>query len=118
MSQVRVFPCPNCHEFIATDAARCRFCSTPIDQQTAQLAADAQIKENERYMRSRYFRHMLSGGGLFILGVVITLGTLAAAYSSPRGGYYVITWGLVIVGFGDFLYGLVGVIGLMKRSKT
>src|SRR6185295_1486022 len=102
MSQVRVFPCPHCGEFIATDASHCRFCSKPIDHNTARLAADAQVKENERYMRSRYLRHMWRGGGLFILGLVISLGTLAAAYSSPSGGYYVVTWGLVLAGAGDF----------------
>ena len=114
MPAVKVFPCPQCGEFIATDASRCRFCSMPIDSQTAELAAAAQVKDNERYMRSRYFRHMLTGGGLCILGLVISLGTLAMAYYSPTGGYLVITWGLVIVGAGDFLYGLTGVLGLMK----
>jgi hypothetical protein len=116
MSHVRVFPCPQCGEFIATDASRCRFCSTPIDPQTAQQAADAQLKDNERYMRSRYLRHMYTGGGLFLLGLVISIGTLALAYYSPSGGYYLITFGLVLAGAGDFLYGLAGVIGLMKSK--
>ena len=114
MPTVKVFPCPQCGEFIATGKDRCRFCRTPIDPQRAELAVAVQEKENVRYMRSRYFRHMLTGGGLFILGLVISLGTLAMAYYSPAGGYLLITWGLVIVGAGDFLYGLAGVLGLMK----
>lgn len=114
MPAVKVFPCPRCGEFIATGKSRCRFCSTPIDSQTAQLAVAAQDQENKQYMHSRYRRHMLRGGGICILGLVISLGTLALAYYSPMGGYYVLTWGLVIAGAGDFLYGLAGVLGLMK----
>ena len=114
MPDVKVFPCPQCGEFIATDKDRCRFCGTPIDPERAELAVAAQEKENKRYMRSRYVRHMLTGGGLCILGLVISVGTFAMAYYSPSGGYYFLTLGLVIGGAGDFLYGLVGVLGLMK----
>ncbi len=82
--------------------------------QGALRAADAQDKENVRYMRRRYARHMLVGGALFVLGLVISVGTLALAVYSPAGGYYLITWGLVLYGAGDFLYGLAGVSGLIK----
>jgi hypothetical protein len=118
MPQVQVFPCPRCGEFIATDASQCRFCSTPIDPQKAQEAAAAQVKDNERYMRSRYLRHMLTGAGLFLLGLFISILSIVKAYSSPSGGYYVVTWGFVIFGGGDFLYGLVGVIGLMRSKQS
>jgi len=72
MSRPRVFQCPNCHEYIATDAKSCRFCSTPIDAQTSNLAADAQEIENKRYRRKEYARHMYIGAGLFALGLLIT----------------------------------------------
>ena len=114
MSRVRVFPCPRCHEFIATDARSCRFCSTPIDAQAAQLAADAQDKENVRYMRRRYARHMLIGGAIFVAATAFSVATLAAAYYSPTGGYVVVVYGLVLYGAGDFLYGLAGVLGLLR----
>jgi hypothetical protein len=116
VSQVRVFPFPQCTEFIATDASSCRFCSTPIDPQKAQEAADEQVKTNDRYMRSRYRKHMLTGGGLCLLGLFISVLSIVKAYSSPSGGYYVVTWGFVIFGGGDFLYGLVGVIELMTSK--
>jgi len=114
MSQVRVFQCPRCHEFIATDARSCRFCSTPIDPQTAQLAADAQDKENVRYMRRRYARHMLIGGAIFVAATAFSLLTLIAAYYSPRGGHFVVAYGLALYGLGDFVYGLTGFLGLMR----
>ncbi|MFL6212051.1 MAG: hypothetical protein ACJ74W_24600 [Pyrinomonadaceae bacterium] len=115
MSHARVFQCPRCHEFIATDAKNCRFCSTPIDAQTAQLAADAQEKENKQFRRKQYARHMLIGGGLCALGVVVTVGTYGLAANSPRGGHFIITYGLILSGAGDFLYGLVGWLGELKK---
>jgi len=114
MTQVRVFQCPSCHEFIASDSKSCRFCSTPIDARAAQLAADAQDVENRRYMRRRYARHMLIGGALLAAGMVATLVTIAAAVYSPTGGYFIIMYGLMLYGAGDFLYGLAGVLGVLK----
>ena len=113
MPQVRVFPCPRCREFIATDADSCRFCFTPIDPQAAQQAADAQDKENVRYMRRRYARHILIGGSIFVVATAFSVATIAAAFSSPTGGYYVVMFGLILYGAGDFVYGLAGVLGLI-----
>jgi hypothetical protein len=114
MPNARVFRCPRCQEFVATDAKSCRFCSAPIDARAAELAADAQEKENRRYMRRRYARHMLIGFGLFVAGVVVTALTLGAALASPGGGYFIITWGLILYGAGDFLYGLAGWSGVLR----
>ena len=114
MPPVRVFQCPRCHEFIATDANTCRFCSLPIDAPTAQLAADAQDQENLRYMRRRYARHMLIGGAIFLGALTVSIATMAAAFYSPNGGYIIIFYGLVLCGAGDFLYGLAGLLGLLR----
>ena len=134
MPHVRVFQCPRCHEFISTDAKTCRFCSTAIDAHTAQLAADTEDKENERYMRRGYARHMLKGGALFAVGFAVTIGAIsAAAYSSPPcnlsfidcvtiavlsavvesplGRYLIFICGpLMLYAAGDFIYGLAGLL--------
>ena len=115
MSSARVFQCPSCHEFIATDAKSCRFCSTPVDAQVAHLAADSQEKENKAYRRKQYARHMLVGGGLLALGLVVTVGSYVMAAPSRGGGNYVITYGLMLAGGADFLYGVVGWAGELKR---
>src|SRR5262245_8810651 len=114
MPQVRVFQCPSCHEFIATDVDSCRFCSGPIDPEMAQLAADAQGRENVRYMRRRYMRHMLIGGAIFLAASAFSVLSLVAALYSPAGGHIIIVYGLVLYGAGDLLYGLVGVLGLLR----
>lgn len=109
MTQVRVFQCPSCHEFIATDAKSCRFCSVPIDPESAQIAADAQDQENVRYMRRRYMRHMLIGGAVFLGAAAFTMLPLAAGSNVT-----VVYYGLILYGVGDFLYGVVGVLGTLR----
>jgi len=118
MSQIRVFQCPNCKEFIATDAKTCRFCSTPITAEVAQAAANAQADENRKYRKKKYATHMLSGGGVFLLGLGITVATYIAAAMSEGGGHFFITYGLMLVGGGNFLYGLVGWLGEMRKSAA
>ena len=110
MPDVKVFPCPNCREFVASDAKRCRFCQTPLDEATVRRSVEAQAGENKRFRRGHYRRHLLVGGGMCALGLVVTIGTLAAAVTSREGGGFVITYGLIVVGGLDFLYGLVGLI--------
>jgi hypothetical protein len=51
---------------------------------------------------------MLIGGGMFVLGMVITVGTLAWASMGSGGGRYVITYGFVIFGGINFFRGLIG----------
>jgi len=111
---MQVFRCPSCHEFIAADATKCRFCSAPLDAETAKSAAAAQEKENRLYRRRHYARHIFIGVGLFALGLVITLATYTAPLSSPwavyypRGEFYYVTDGLMLSGGGEFIYGLAG----------
>jgi predicted nucleic acid-binding Zn ribbon protein len=121
---MKVFRCPSCHEFIAADATKCRFCSAPVDAETAKSAAAAQEKENKLYRRKHYARHIFIGVGVFALGLVITVALYRAGVysawgryvSSPGGGYFspkggfldLITFGLMLSGGGEFIYGLAG----------
>jgi hypothetical protein len=116
MSQLGVFQCPNCREFIATGATTCRFCSAPITPEVAQAAAHIQEDENRNYRRKKYAGHMLRGGLIFALGLAITIGTLVVATSAEGGGHYVVTYGLILAGGGNFLYGLVGWLGELKKA--
>jgi len=120
---MQVFRCPSCHEFIAADATKCRFCSAPIDAETAKSAAAAQEKENKLYRRKHYAQHIFIGVGVFALGLVITIVLYRAGvyspwryisstrdgYVSPKGGLLdLITVGLMLSGGGEFIYGLAG----------
>ena len=117
---MQVFRCHSCHEFIAADATKCRFCSAPVDAETVKSAVAAQEKENRLYRRRHYARHIFIGVGLFALGLVITLATYTAPLSSPwavyypRGRFYYVTYGLMLSGGGEFIYGLAGWWGELK----
>ena len=113
MPAAPILQCPRCKEYISSDAKTCRFCSRPLDEQTVQRAVAEQARENKTYRRNQYLKHMLIGAGVFALGLVITIGTYAAAASSESGGHFVITYGFIAGGALDFLYGLVGCIGEM-----
>jgi len=43
---IRVFRCPNCHEFINTTMKQCRFCGAEVDPVAAEAAATFQSKLN------------------------------------------------------------------------
>jgi RNA polymerase subunit RPABC4/transcription elongation factor Spt4 len=114
MSQVQIFQCPRCKEYISSDAEVCRFCKTPIDAETKRVAAIAQAKENRIYRRNQYLKHVGIGALLFIGGLVITVGSYTIAASGGGGGHFLITWGLMVSGGLDFLYGLVGFLGELR----
>ncbi|HVG33205.1 MAG TPA: zinc ribbon domain-containing protein [Pyrinomonadaceae bacterium] len=117
MPAAPVLQCPSCKEYISSDAKSCRFCHTPLDERTVAQAVATQAKENSKYRRGQYQKHMLIGIGLFFLGLVITIGTYAVAASSQQGGHYFITYGLIISGALDFLYGLFGWIGELRSKE-
>lgn len=52
-------------------------------------------------------RHMIFGGMIFVVGLVITFGSYAAASESNGGGRFVMAWGAILFGAIRFLYGLV-----------
>jgi len=58
----------------------------------------------------------MTGGGLCALGLVITIGSYIAASSGEGGGSYMMMYGLIIVGGGDFLYGLIGWLSELKKD--
>lgn len=50
-------------------------------------------------------KDMLSGAGIFVLGLIVTIASFATA-SSGSGGYYLLCWGPVIFGAIQFFKGL------------
>jgi hypothetical protein len=117
MADVQILQCPGCKEYIASDAQSCRFCRRPLDSQTIKTAVAATKEDNKKYRRSHYLKHLLTGFGLFVGGTLLTVMTAWAAFTSESGGYYVVTWGLIVTGFVDFLYGLYGYIEEVLSKK-
>jgi uncharacterized membrane protein len=115
-SKVEILRCRDCQEFIASDAARCRFCGRQFDSMTITAGVAATRAENNRYRRDYYLKHMLVGLTLFAVFSLITFGTFWAA-SRRNQGYFVVFWGFIIAGLGDFIYGLYGYLGGVLSKK-
>src|SRR5688572_9292133 len=115
-SRVEILRCPGCQEFIADDSTRCRFCGRQFDSATIKSGVAATLAENKRHRRDHYLKLMLAGFALFAVFALITFGTFLAASRGNRG-YFVVIWGLMLGGLGDFIYGLYGYLGEALSKK-
>jgi hypothetical protein len=116
-TDVQILRCRNCQEFIASDAARCRFCGCQFDSATIKAGVAAMRAENKQHRRDHYLKHMLVGFAVFAGGALLTFGSFWVAVKSEFGGYYVVTWGFMLGGLGDFIYGLYGFLGEALSKK-
>lgn len=73
----RILPCPNCKQMIYSDAPQCRFCSAPLDRQTAEAAADVQERVNDACNQAKWIRNMAGAMWvLFAISFILTAGTV------------------------------------------
>lgn len=101
-----VFQCPACKEWISVGVNECRFCKSPITEETARLVSTQQADQDREDRKKAHLRAMLIGAGMFVLGIAITVGTFV--WASTGGGRYVITYGFVVFGAINFFRGLFG----------
>lgn len=52
-----ILPCPGCGEMIYSDAEVCRFCSAPIDRETATRGAELQKRVNDACNQAKWLRN-------------------------------------------------------------
>jgi hypothetical protein len=75
----RICPCPNCGEMIYSDSTTCRFCSAPVDRQTAEAAADVQKQVNDAVNIAKWTRNTAGAmWGLMAAGLIFGIASLAA----------------------------------------
>lgn len=67
----RVFPCPNCKEYINNQMTECSFCHFKIDLVEARKAIASQDRENKIFRRQHYKRHMLKHRLIQLHGIVV-----------------------------------------------
>lgn len=79
MTGARIFPCTNCGEMIYSDAPTCRFCSTAVNRQAAEAAADVQKEVNNAVNLAKWIRNTAGAmWGLVALGLIFGFASLAA----------------------------------------
>ena len=103
-----VFQCRACKEWISVGVSECRFCKAPITQDVANAVMLEQADQDRVDRKNSYVRAMLVGAGMFAVGLIITIGSIALATMSSSGGYYFVTYGLVIFGAINFFRGFIG----------
>ena len=52
-----ILPCPVCGQMIYSDAEVCRFCSAPIDRETAMRGAELQKRVNDACNQAKWVRN-------------------------------------------------------------
>ena len=75
-----ILPCPSCGEMIYSDAEVCRFCSVPIDRETAFRGAELQKRVNDACNQAKWVRN---AAGLMWLLLLLDL----VFVPSARWGY-------------------------------
>jgi hypothetical protein len=95
-SSVSVFPCPNCRETINTSMRQCSFCSTPIDQASAEASAAETSRISQACSDASYLKIMawtlLSFLALYLfpfLGLAGMVGYTFLVFAIP---FMVIRW--------------------------
>ncbi len=78
----------------------------PVAPQTTRGHSPG-ITSFTRQQRAIGIRNMAIGGLIFVIGMVVTVGTYMAAASSPSGRRYTLAWGAIIFGGYRFLRGAV-----------
>ena len=87
---MRTFRCPNCDKVIDTSMTACRHCSTPIDRNAAEAAADLQEKVNQAGFDASIVKQLgiwmpvsLLVAFLPIIGIVGLLGQVVLFFAVP-----------------------------------
>lgn len=112
---VKPFRCPECGEYLASGAVRCRYCNAEINPDYASDAVRREQFANRLYRKRHYSKHVRYGSGLFALGIAVII---ASYFLYPMVLHTDAVWipkGLIVGGGGDLLYGLWG-LGLEARD--
>jgi len=77
-----------------------------INPQVAEAMVDGAVKNYPAAVRAGAMSQMGTGVLLFVIGLIITVGTFAAASSGGTGGFYLISWGPMVFGIVRVFRGL------------
>ncbi len=112
---LKVFRCPGCSEYIASDAQSCRFCKVLIEPETARMGIRQQKAQNKIARTKDYSTHLYRGGALFLLGVFVIIATYYLSEALLGTDFIWFPRVLIVGGGADFLY---GVFGLLSERKA
>lgn len=115
-SEIYVFRCPQCNQFISSMVDECRFCQCPITPEIKAAGAAATFDENREYRVGFYKKVVYVGLGMFAGGLAILGFFVASIAARGEGTLFYIGPILVFAGLGQILVGFNGIYR-EKRSK-
>lgn len=113
--EIKVFPCPSCRKAISSKASQCKYCETPISDDVKTAAIEAEEKENRRIDAEFHRNIMLIGIAITFVGAGL-LGISILNVYSGRGGFFIWSPIITLVGIGQVIYGLVGMRKANRRK--
>lgn len=111
--EIKVFPCPSCRKTISSKASRCKYCDTQVSDEVKTAAIEAEEQENRRIDSEFHRNIMLIGIAVFFVGAGL-LGVSIINVYSGRGGFFIWSPIITLVGIGQVIYGLVG----MRKANS
>lgn len=89
-----ILPCPACGQMIYSDAEVCRFCSAPIDRESAVRGAKLQAQVNDACNQAKWMRNAAGTMWLFLLMNLLFLPQAGWGYIGLFVGVpvWLITW--------------------------
>lgn len=98
VNRARVFQCPSCKQTIDSTASECRFCATPIDPISAEIAMNTMARMNQACSDASYLKIALVCGLAFIavqfipfMGLVGVVGVYFLILAIP---FWTVRWWL------------------------
>ena len=89
-----ILPCPACGQMIYSDAEVCRFCSAPIDRETATRGAELQKRVNDACNQAKWVRNAAGVMWLLLLLDLVYVPSAGWGYIGLFVGVpiWLITW--------------------------
>jgi hypothetical protein len=114
-SEIYVFRCPQCTQFISSTVDACRFCEFPITDEVRTAGAEAAFHENKAYRIAFYKKAFYIGVGIFGAGLLLLAFFAAPIILTGEGTFFYGGPILIAIGFGQSLLGL---HGIYKEKRT
>ena len=92
-------------DIIAANGETWIYVQEPKTGQTGYIEGNTKILRKDKVTKQTGINNMLVGGAFFVVGLVVTIGSYAAA--SNAGGTYYLCWGAIIFGAIQFIQGLI-----------
>ncbi len=110
--ELKVFPCPSCKRIIPSNVDTCKYCNSPISEETKQAAIKTEEEQNRNHDVEFHRNICMIGVVIFMVGAGLLTLSILNLYAG-RGGFFIWSPIIAVFGLGQTIYGLLG----MRKAK-